>query len=77
MGLLDEIKQEAVDRGSRGTIRYEETMAQFTSEADKKGFLEALDNQAISISVICTVLKRRNIIVSDSTVRKWRIARKS
>ena len=77
MGLLDEIEQEAINRGSRGAIRFEETIAKFTSEADKKGFLEALDNHAISISVIVTVLKRRGIIVSDSTVRKWRIARKS
>lgn len=77
MGLLHEIEQEVVKRGSRGAMRFEETIAKFTAKADKEAFVEALDNQSISISVICTVLKKRGIIVSDSTVRKWRVARKS
>jgi hypothetical protein len=77
MGLMDEIKAETTCRPEKRWQLFHKTMAELGNKKEQDELLAALDNPAIPISAIFSVLRKRNIGVSQDTLRRWRNDRKS
>ena len=76
MGFLDEINQEITGQPEKKWEFFHKTMAELGEKKEQEEFVKALDNSAIPISAISSVLKKRGIGVSHDTLRRWRNDRK-
>jgi hypothetical protein len=77
MGLMDEIKAEVTCQPEKRWQFFHRTMEELGNKKEQDELLAALDNPAIPIAAISSVLRKRNIGVSHDTLRRWRNDRKS
>ena len=66
MGFLDEINQEITGQPEKKWEFFHETMAELGEKKEQEEFVKALDNSAIPISAISSVLKKRGIGVATT-----------
>ena len=77
MGFLEEVSVEANCKPEKRWEFFHATMDKLGDKKEQDEFLAALDNSAIPIAAISSVLRKRNIGVSHDTLRRWRKDRKS
>jgi hypothetical protein len=72
MGFTEEIDQEIKGQPEKKWEFFHRTMAEIGDKEEQEEFTKALNNPAIPISAISSVLKKRGIGVSHDTLRRWR-----
>ena len=73
MGLFEEIQHQNSNRNTGGVpSRVDEIMQYDLNEKDAADLLKALQDRSVSPSVISSVLKNRNIMLSKSSIDRWR-----
>lgn len=76
MGLMDEINAETNRKPEKRWQYFHLIMEELGDKKEQDELLAALDNPAIPIAAISSVLRKRNIGVSHDTLRRWRNDRK-
>ncbi len=72
MNFIEEVRQETLKSKNADRIPL---IREKLGEKEFKEFIEAIEDPLISCGVIRKVLKSRGIVISESTLRKYRSSR--